>query len=400
MRFSALGDVAMLAPVVREYAARHTDDELWVMSKPFHAPLFEGMAPNVHFLAKDPKKDYKGIRGLYRLFRELYAMHFDLVVDEHDVLRTKFLRKLFRLHGYKVSHINKHRSLRRKITAPEGKKELFRLPTAFENYSEALGASSEELRVKSEEFKLRGEKEDVSEECQSNSNSNSSLFTLHSSLKIGLAPFAAHQGKIYPVERMERVIELLIERRPECRIILFGGGGKEREQMTAWAERYSNVELASTLSEELRVKSEESREALDASSEKLRVKSEKSHADDIQSNGNLNFSLTLNNSSSLSTLHSSLYYELQLMKDLDVMVSMDSGNMHMASLMGTRVVSIWGATHPWAGFLGWGQNEADCVQRHDLKCRPCSIYGNKPCLRGDMECMNIEPSKVVEQILK
>ncbi len=392
MRFSALGDVAMLAPVVREYAARHTDDELWVMSKPFHAPLFEGMAPNVHFLAKDPKKDYKGIRGLYRLFRELDAMHFDFVVDEHDVLRTKFLRKLFRLHGYKVSHINKHRSLRRKITAPEGKKELFRLPTAFENYSEALGASSEELRVKSEEFKLRGEKEDVSEECQSKGNSNSSLFTLHSSLKIGLAPFAAHQGKIYPVERMERVIELLIERRPECRIILFGGGGKEREQMTAWAERYSNVELASTLSENLRVKSEESREALDASSEKLRVKSEKSHADDIQSNGNLN--------SSLSTLHSSLYYELQLMKTLDVMVSMDSGNMHMASLMGTRVVSIWGATHPWAGFLGWGQSEADCVQRHDLKCRPCSIYGNKPCLRGDMECMNIEPSKVVEQLLK
>ena len=354
MRFSALGDVAMLAPVVREYAARHTDDELWVMSKPFHAPLFEGMAPNVYFLAKDPKKDYKGIRGLYRLFRELNAMHFDLVIDEHDVLRTKFLRKLFRLHGYKVSHINKHRSLRRKITAPEGKKELFRLPTAFENYSEALGASSEELRVKSEEFKLRGEKEDVSEECQSKGNSNSSLLTLNSSLKIGLAPFAAHAGKIYPVERMERVIELLIERRPDCRIILFGGGGKEREQMTAWAERYSNVELASTLSEELRVK----------------------------------------------TLHSSLYYELQLMKTLDVMVSMDSGNMHMASLMGTRVVSIWGATHPWAGFLGWGQSEADCVQRHDLKCRPCSIYGNKPCLRGDMECMNIEPSKVVEQLLK
>ena len=403
MRFSALGDVAMLAPVVREYAARHTDDELWVMSKPFHAPLFEGMAPNVYFLAKDPKKDYKGIRGLYRLFRELDAMHFDLVIDEHDVLRTKFLRKLFRLHGYKVSHINKHRSLRRKITAPEGKKELFRLPTAFENYSEALGASSEELRVKSEEFKLRGEKEDVSEECQSKGNSNSSLFTLHSSLKIGLAPFAAHQGKIYPVERMERVIELLIERRPECRIILFGGGGKEREQMTAWAERYSNVELASTLSEELRVKSVESREALDASSEECRVKSEESHADDIQSNGNLNSSLsTLHSSlnSSLSTLHSSLYYELQLMKDLDVMVSMDSGNMHMASLMGTRVVSIWGATHPWAGFLGWQQSEDDCVQRCDLKCRPCSIYGNKPCKRGDMECMNIEPLKVVEQLLK
>ena len=374
IRFSALGDVAMLAPVVREYALKHPDDRLTVLSKPFHAPLFNELAPNVYFLGRDPKRDYKGIRGLYRLFRELHQMNFDLVIDMHDVLRTKFLRKLFRMHGYPVRHIDKHRSLRRKITAPEEKKQLMRLPTAFENYSEALGASSEELRVKSEEglarrpegesqFKLRGEKEDVSEECQSKGNSNSSLFTLHSSLsnsslftlhsslpsaaRIGLAPFAAHAGKIYPLERMEKVIELWIEKRPECRIILFGGGGKEKEQMEKWAEKYSNVELASTLSED-----------------------------------------------------SSLYYELQLMKDLDVMLSMDSGNMHMASLMGTRVVSIWGATHPWAGFLGWQQSEDDCVQRCDLKCRPCSIYGNKPCKRGDMECMNIEPSKVVEQLLK
>ena len=394
IRFSALGDVAMLAPVVREYALKHPSDTLTVLSKPFHAPLFDDIAPNVHFLGRDPKRDYKGIRGLYRLFRELHLMNFDLVIDMHDVLRTKFLRNLFRVYGYEVRKMDKHRSLRRKITASEEKKQLMRLPTAFENYCEALGASSEELRVKSEEC--------PADKKQANSNSNwlspsgrrakpSSLFILHSSLpsaaRIGLAPFAAHQGKIYPVERMEKVIELLIEKRPECRIILFGGGGKEKEQMEKWAEKYSNVELASMLSEELRVKSE-----------KFKLRGEKEDvSEECQSKGNSN--------SSLFTLHSSLtdsslYYELQLMKDLDVMLSMDSANMHLASLMGTRVVSIWGATHPWAGFLGWGQSEDDCVQRHDLKCRPCSIYGNKPCQRGDMECMNIEPSKVVEQLLK
>ncbi len=397
IRFSALGDVAMLAPVVREYALKHPSDTLTVLSKPFHAPLFNDLAPNVYFLGRDPKRDYKGIRGLYRLFCELHQMNFDLVIDMHDVLRTKFLRKLFRMHGYPVRHIDKHRSLRRKITAPEEKKQLMRLPTAFENYSEALGASSEELRVKSEECRealdasseeLRVKSEEShADDIQSKGNSNSSLFTLHSSLKIGLAPFAAHAGKIYPLERMEKVIELLIEKRPECRIILFGGGGKEKEQMEKWAEKYSNVELASTLSEELRVKSK-----------KFKLRGEKEYvSEECQSKGNSN--------SSLFTLHSSLtdsslYYELQLMKDLDVMLSMDSGNMHMASLMGTRVVSIWGATHPWAGFLGWQQSEDDCVQRCDLKCRPCSIYGNKPCLRGDMECMNIEPLKVVEQLLK
>ena len=355
IRFSALGDVAMMAPVLRDYALKHPDYDLTVLSKPFHAPLFDDIAPNVHFLGRDPKRDYNGIRGLYRLYRELHQMHFDMVIDMHDVLRTKILRKFFRVHGYPVRHIDKHRSLRRKITAREGKKQLQRLPTSFENYLEALCNSSDEFRVMSERIKsplVEG--------------GNSKLKTHNSKLSIGIAPFAAHQGKIYPVERMEKVIELLIEKSPECRIILFGGGGEEREQMTAWAGKYSNVELASTLSEELRVKSE-----------KFKLRGEKEDVRD-----------------------SSLYYELQLMKDLDVMLSMDSANMHLASLMGTRVVSIWGATHPWAGFLGWGQSEDDCVQRHDLKCRPCSIYGNKPCLRGDMECMNIEPSKVVEQLLK
>ena len=73
--------------------------------------------------------------------------------------------------------------------------------------------------------------------------------------------------------------------------------------------------------------------------------------------------------------------ELVLMSHLDVMISMDSANMHLASLVATPVVSVWGATHPYAGFMGWGQSEDNAVQV-DLPCRPCSIYGNKVCRRG------------------
>ena len=90
--------------------------------------------------------------------------------------------------------------------------------------------------------------------------------------------------------------------------------------------------------------------------------------------------------------------DLEKIKKLDVMISMDSANMHLASLVGVRVVSIWGATHPFAGFLGWGQKMEDCVQR-DLPCRPCSIYGKKPCLRGDMACMDIEPNEIISRII-
>ena len=61
--------------------------------------------------------------------------------------------------------------------------------------------------------------------------------------------------------------------------------------------------------------------------------------------------------------------ELVLMSHLDVMVSMDSSNMHLASLVDTPVVSVWGATHPFTGFMGWGQDPDNAVMV-DMPCRP------------------------------
>ena len=65
---------------------------------------------------------------------------------------------------------------------------------------------------------------------------------------------------------------------------------------------------------------------------------------------------------------------------------MDSANMHLAAIAGAPVLSIWGATHPYCGFKGWRQTDADTVQL-PLDCRPCSVFGNKPCHRGDHLCM-------------
>ncbi len=331
----------MLAPVVREAAEQNKDCEFTVLSKVACGALFEGLAENVRFIGADVKHEYKGISGLLRLFGELHAQHFDCVVDMHDVLRTKVLRKLFRLHGYKVYKINKHRELRRLITAEGDKKQLKQLPTAFENYQSALKECG--LIVNGNEMPI----------CR-----NVEMTECRKGGLIGIAPFAAHQGKIYPLEKMEEVIALLGEKCKrnavkdsyenetlcyENQIYLFGGGDEEMAIMRGWADKYNNVRLA---------------------------------ADECKG----------------------LKEELQLMAKLDVMLSMDSANMHLASLVGTRVVSIWGATHPYAGFLGWGQSMDDCIQRHDLKCRPCSIYGNKPCMRGDMACMEIEPETIVSKL--
>ena len=76
--------------------------------------------------------------------------------------------------------------------------------------------------------------------------------------------------------------------------------------------------------------------------------------------------------------------------------------MHMAAMTKTNVISIWGATHPYAGFAGLGQNQDDHfiqIPHSEMTCRPCSVFGNKPCFRGDFACINqIAPELVVHKI--
>jgi ADP-heptose:LPS heptosyltransferase len=91
--------------------------------------------------------------------------------------------------------------------------------------------------------------------------------------------------------------------------------------------------------------------------------------------------------------------ELILMSHLDVMLSMDSANMHLASLAGTRVVSLWGGTTPACGFLGYGQNSHDALSA-GLSCQPCSIAGSDRCPLGHMQCVSaLTPEIIVNHIV-
>ncbi len=157
---------------------------------------------------------------------------------------------------------------------------------------------------------------------------------------IGIAPFAKHKGKIYPPGKMEKILDTLAMK-PGIRIFLFGGK-EEISRLEYWGHRYSSVTSVA---------------------------------------GHFSFS-----------------DELLLMSYLDGFISMDSGNMHLASLAGIPVVSIWGATHPYAGFYGYRQDPANAVQI-ELECRPCSVYGNKPCFRKDYACMDIAPEYVTQIVL-
>lgn len=171
-----------------------------------------------------------------------------------------------------------------------------------------------------------------------NRNLHQALYSTN--IKIGIAPFAGHIWKTWPAEKMLEFIKILDNK--EYEVFLFGGRGREQKTLDEWTSKFDNVY-------------------------------------------NLAGQLPINQ-------------ELEAISMLDVMVSMDSGNMHLARLVNTPVISLWGATHPYAGFYGWNMPIEWSVQV-DLDCRPCSVYGNKPCHRKDFACMNnISPQMVLNKI--
>ena len=161
---------------------------------------------------------------------------------------------------------------------------------------------------------------------------------------IAIAPFAKHKGKIYPVEKMEEVVSGLSELQ-DVKIFLFGGGGYERDVLRKWADKFKNT-------------------------------------------------------ISIAEKRYGFQKELALLSHADVMLSMDSANMHLASLVNVPVISIWGATHPYCGFTGWKQNAGNIIQA-DMPCRPCSVFGNKECARGDYACLyGIAPETILKKVKK
>ena len=298
VRLSALGDVAILEPVLRQRSAANPEVLFLVAGPPRLAPLFRDMA-NVEYIATERRQKPR------ELYRMLGALKPDKVADMHHVLRTIGMDWLFRLHGVPVHCIRKRDA--------RGMATWRRYDRVFDHCG-LKGSAKEEgyWSVKPADGHQR---------------------------VVGVAPFAQHKGKIWPLEQMERLVEMLSEK--GYRVVLFGSGS-EASVLETWAGKYEGVESLA---------------------------------------GRYGFAK-----------------ELERIAALDVMVSMDSANMHFASCLGIPVVSIWGATHPCSGFYGWKQDPAWAVQI-EMDCRPCSKYGKKPCQKGDYPCLKgIEPIAVMERI--
>lgn len=161
---------------------------------------------------------------------------------------------------------------------------------------------------------------------------------------IGIAPFATYNSKMYPFDLMEEVIAELSQK--QIKILLFGGGKKEIELLENMANKFPN---------------------------------------------------TLNVAGKLK-----LNQELTLISNLDLMVSMDSGNAHFAAMLGVNTVTIWGVTHPFAGFAPFNQPFENAILPDLDKYPniPCSVYGNKVCEGYEDATRSILPKSIIDKVLK
>lgn len=330
IRLSAIGDVAMTMPVLWSLSKAYPETEITFVSQKF-AGNFVKYIPNVKFFEADLKGRHKGFFGIIRLYRDLKKIdNWNAFADLHDVLRSKLLRLFFIFSSTKISKIDKGRKEKKGLCRIENK-QFRQLDTTVSRYAKVFYDLGFEFKI---EFDYIFTKATL--------NGNITPITGEKDCRwIGIAPFAKHQGKIYPAERIEKLLDLLSTYK-NVKLFLFGGGGDEKKSLEKWGQQFPNtVSLAGKFS---------------------------------------------------------LEDELKVISNLDVLVSMDSANMHFASLVNTPVVSIWGATHPFAGFYGWNQNPSHAIQI-DLPCRPCSIYGNKPCFRKDYACLNqITPESISNKI--
>lgn len=334
IRFSALGDVAMTIPVIYSFAVKYPEHDITILSEAGLKPMFESAPKNVHFFGADLKDKHDGITGLKKLYNELRKKKFDYVADFHSVIRSFYLRLFFKFDGIPTAHIDKGRNEKANLTQRTNK-TFVQLKSSFTRYHEVLQKLGFDFDLNFESIINNNEFDLSPIPSQTGAKGNAKW--------IGLAPFAKHKGKIYPLELQEKVIAHFANDK-RVKIIIFGGGEEETEIVNEWVKKYPTV---------------------------------------LSMVGKLNLS-----------------QEILLMSQLDVMCSMDSANMHLASLVNTTVVSLWGATHSYAGFMGWNQTDNNAIQI-DLSCRPCSIYGNKECYRKDYACLNqIEPEYIVYKIEK
>ncbi len=325
IRLSAMGDVAMTVPVLRALIEQHPNLKVTVLTREFFKPFFRDLH-NVSVIVAEVKGKHKGVLGLFKISKQLKSLGIDAIADLHNVLRSNILTSFF--FGIKTIKIDKGRNEKKMLVSGD---KFYQLKTTHQRYAEVFEQLGFPINLSNPKFP---QKAILSEKLKS-------LITDNDMKIVGIAPFAAHEGKMYPIDLMKRVIESLSK---EYNILLFGGGSKEMDILNGLETSYDNV---------------------------------------INIAGKLSFD-----------------EQLDIVSNLDVMLSMDSGNAHIAAMLGVKVITIWGVTHPFAGFAPFNQPEDYSLlsDRNQFPKIPTSVYGNKYPENYKEASRSISPEMVIKKI--
>ena len=309
IRFSALGDVALIVPVLLALYEQYPDCRVVLCTRPRFAPLFDTMS-NVTVLPAHLETRHQGIQGLLSYNRALKNKNPDIILDLHYVLRTRILRTLNWFNHTPFLALDKGKNKKRKLTRAKNK-EWHKLPHTTDRYAAVFREAGYALTLKHSHILARRE---IGEALLKK--------LLDDHILVGIAPFAAHSSKIYDLGLLEEVVAWL-DKQENCKILCFGYGEKEQKQVEPWEERYPNC---------------------------------------INLIGRYDFS-----------------EELNVISQLDLMISMDSGNGHLSAIFGVPTITIWGVTHPYLGFAPFAQPEANSLlaDRDQYPLIPTSVYGNR-----------------------
>ena len=322
IRLSAMGDVAMTIPVLRAFTKQYPDVKLTVLTREFFTPFFRDLE-NVSVFSPDLKGKHKGFFGILDLSKELRTLGIDAVADLHNVLRSTIL-KVFLL-DLKPIQIDKGRAEKKALVNGKIFEQLKTTQQRYKDVFEKLG------------FPIKDSEPEFPKHSELNYKT-SKIVGEKTKSWIGVAPFAAHKSKMYPLQLMEEVIKELSK---DHTVLLFGG--KAEVDYLSSLQNENVISIAGKLS---------------------------------------------------------LDEELDVILNLDLMLSMDSGNAHMAAMMGIKVVTLWGVTHPYAGFYPFHQDEnfALLADRTKYPKIPTSVYGNK-FPEGYENCMeSILPKDIIKKI--
>lgn len=336
IRLSAMGDVALMAPVLNALVKQYPQVSVTLLTLEKWTPIFAHI-PGLKLHFAHPKTTHRGLGGLWKLSREIAALRPSAIADLHHVLRSKIIRFFLKPLQLQTAVLDKGRAEKKALTAFPNKTfrplthTTLRYAAVFESLGYPLLLAEEALLPKPATPQLTlpqltTPQPDPKTKC------------------IGVAPFAAHIGKQYPLQKMKEALRIFMaEQKNKYQLVFFGGGPVEQPLIKQLCQDFPK-----------------STHALDLSFEQ----------------------------------------ELSLIAHLDLMLAMDSGNAHLAAMYGVPTLTLWGNTHPYAGFYPFLQdpNNALLADRNLYPGLPTSVFGNKVPKGYEKVMDTIAPVAVAEKM--